>query len=90
MTFRSPRTAVPAPLLHNLWGAANSSPAETVASAAVTGTYFATVGIHKSEVLGSAKPVGADADSVMNACAGNSAAVQPPAFAADTLAHGNL
>ena len=77
-----PKTEGPAPLLHNLRGAANSSPAAHVTSPAVTGTYFAAVGIHKGEVLGSAEPVGADADCVMNACAWNSAAVYPPAVAA--------
>ena len=77
-------------MLHNLRGAANSSQAAIDVSAAVTSTYFAAAFIHKGEVLGSAKPEGAKADSVMKACAGNSAAVHPTAVAADTLAHGML
>lgn len=83
----SPRTASPAPLPHDLRGAAHVAPAAAVASQPVAGAYLAAAGVHDGEVGGAAQPVGADAVGVVVAAADDAAAVEPPAVAAQKLAH---
>ncbi len=78
---------VPAPLFDALWCTADVSPAAAVSSPSIEGAYMAAFGVDVLEVDGFEKPVRTNACSLMNTCTGNSAAVSPPALAAQELTH---
>jgi hypothetical protein len=78
---------VPAPLLDALRCTADVSPAAAISSPSIEGAYMAAFGVDVLEVDGFEKPVRTNAYSLMDACTGNSAAVEPPALAAQELTH---
>lgn len=75
------------PLFDTFRSTAYVSPAEEVTSIAIAGAEVAAVGVDVGEIDGFAQPVRADASGVVQASAGDSTAVEPPAPTAQELTH---
>ena len=74
-------------MLDCLRSAAHVSPEEAVSSPSVPGAHMAAFGVNGSETIGFHKPARAEAEGIVESTADDSATVEPPAIAAQKLAH---